>query len=157
MIEPIVIAKCAMDKEPYLMWNAFIDIIACEEISKMNDIQKKASLCFWYDSELQNGGHLQYFENTSIIGNTDYQEVIDALNWLGANSQAEILQRAVNIYYSKARGFIRSVLEFVNTARTGEYDVLDNEYYNCKPDMAQLLEKLLTMYQNEFVVIEEQA
>lgn len=151
-MEPRIIAKSTVEKEPYIVWNTFIDIVACEDMSKMNEIQRKAALCFWYDSEMQNGGHLQYFENTVDI---DYRQVIDALKWLGANSQAEILLKAVNIQNDENRDIIKSVNEYVSRANECLYDDLDNEYYDCTPDLTCLFGELLKKHQGEFILLEE--
>jgi len=45
------------------VWNAFVDVLAMEEYADLDPVQRIPHLCFWYDSELQNGGHFQYFEN----------------------------------------------------------------------------------------------
>lgn len=55
----------AITREPHLVWNAFVDLLAMEEYSAMSDLQKRACLAFWYDAEVQNGGHHQVFENGS--------------------------------------------------------------------------------------------
>ncbi|MCL2624034.1 MAG: DMP19 family protein [Planctomycetaceae bacterium] len=155
MTSPRIIKKCDVEKEPYLVWNMFIDIVACCCMTEMNEIQKKAALCFWYDSELQNGGHLQYFENMTMRDTTDYQEVAEALNWLGAKSQSEILLKAVAIRKTEKRGIIKNAFDYVVRAKEGKYDALDTEYYNCEPNMNLLFQDLIEKYQNEFVIIEE--
>jgi hypothetical protein len=155
MMNPRILKKCDVEKEPYIVWNTFINIVACGDMTEMSEIQKKASLCFWYESEVQNGGHLQYFENTSIRGMTDYQAVADALKWLGAKSQSEVLLKAVAIKETEKRGFINSVHDFVTRAKEGQYETLDTEYYRCEPDIIHLFHDMLEKYQNEFVIVEE--
>ena len=154
-MKPIILKKDDVDKEPYIIWNTFVDIVACGDIIEMNEIQRKASLCFWYDSELQNGGHLQYFENMSVNGTTDFQEVVEALIWLGAKNQSEILLKAIATRRKEKRGFIKNVFDFVRRAEEGKYDILDNEYYECEPEVTLLLEEMLRKYQNEFITVEE--
>ena len=53
----------AAEREPHLIWNAFVDLIAVESYEQLSPVQRMAHLAFWYDSEVQNGGHGQYFEN----------------------------------------------------------------------------------------------
>jgi len=154
MMEPRIVKQSEVDNAPYIIWNIFIDIVACGDMSDMSDIQKKAALCFWYDSELQNGGHLQYFENTSVNGVTDYQEVVAALKQLGAIQQAEILSKAISVRDTEKRGFIKTVNEFADRAREGLYDSLDKEYYDCSPDIVSLLQNMLEKHQSEFITIE---
>lgn len=153
MMDPRILKKDDVDKEPYIVWNAFIDIVACGDIVEMNEIQRKAALCFWYDSELQNGGHLQYFENTTVNGIIDYQEVVEALIWIGAKRQSEILLKALAIRKTEKRGFIKNVFDFVSRAKEGKYDILDIKYYECEPDITHWFKKMLGKYQSEFVLI----
>ena len=117
--------------------------------SEKNDFFTKADLCFRYDNEVQNGGHLQYFENTSNESFYDHQEVINALIFFRANTQAEILAKAVAIRMAEKRGQILSNDEYVYRAKEGKYDSLDNEYYKCKPDVSQLLENAFDDYEGE--------
>ena len=56
----------AAGREPHLIWNAFIDLIAIEDYGDLSPIQRKAHLVFWYESEVQNGGHGQYFEELRL-------------------------------------------------------------------------------------------
>ena len=43
-----------LDDKPYLIWNAFIDIVAMEIEKDLNKIQINAQKAFIYDSEVQN-------------------------------------------------------------------------------------------------------
>jgi hypothetical protein len=47
--------------------------------------QRPAHLVFWYESEVQNGGHFQYFTNRS---DHHIEETIQSLNALGAHDHA---------------------------------------------------------------------
>jgi hypothetical protein len=60
-----------VDAQPFRIWNAYVDLLAMEDYHDLVEQQRPAHLVFWYESEVQNGGHLQYFENR--------QETIDAL------------------------------------------------------------------------------
>lgn len=46
--------------EKDLLWNKFIDEICSRELSALNKTQKTAALAFWYDAEMNNGGHCGY-------------------------------------------------------------------------------------------------
>ena len=54
-----------MQREPYLVWNAFVDIVALTPYERLHPRQRPAHLVFWYNAEVQNGGHYQYFENSA--------------------------------------------------------------------------------------------
>jgi hypothetical protein len=89
------INKNDIEEKPYLLWNAFIDIVSMESYDELSDIQKTAQLCFWYDSELQNGGHLQYFLNQ---GKDNAEKAIIACEKIGAYKQTETLKKAIEVY-----------------------------------------------------------
>ena len=119
-----------------------------EEYEDLNQIQRVAHLCFWYDSEVQNGGHIQYFENK---GTERVCETIKALKSLGASKQADILGEANQQFSSKIRKTINTVLEFVMASREGEYERFDNQYYDCEPTVTELLEKYFQANKEYFV------
>src|SRR5262245_49103291 len=87
-------------REPYLVWNAFVDLIATEDYEEMTPVQRTAHLAFWYDAEVQNGGHHQYFENSAGLR---APQTIIALRSLGLGPQASILERAVATWNSVER------------------------------------------------------
>ncbi len=142
--------KTILEKEPYQVWNAFVDLLAMEEYDNLSDIQRIAHLAFWYDTEVNNGGHLQYFENKRTNHLTD---TINALKTLGAISQAEILREAGNQFLNKERKPIKSVFTFVRKAKEGEFDEFDNRYYECDPSIQDLLEEYLEKNKDHFVEV----
>ncbi len=48
---------------------------------------------------------------------------------------------------------IGSVDEFVEKALEGEFDELDEQFYNCDPNIPALLEQYLERYRDRFVQI----
>lgn len=144
------VSKEALSKEPYLVWNSFIDLVAMEEYEVLDDVQKVAHLCFRYDAEVQNGGHLQYFENKK---GRLLEETLQALDVLGAPDQRKILEGAIQVFRGKPRKEIATVEEYVETALMEEYEVFDSAYYACDPSVIKLLEDYLQKYQTYFVQI----
>lgn len=154
MLEPIEIEKSKVEKEPYIKWNAFIELIA-RDPDKLNDIQGVAHFAWMYDSEVQNGGHLQYFENIFNIykgkENIVVSATLEALKIIGAKKQYKILSAASKRYFSKEKLHPSTVEEFVDEELEGEFEKLDNRYYDCEPDMNNFLEKYLQTHLSEFV------
>jgi hypothetical protein len=140
-----------LEQEPYLIWNSFIDLIAVTDYKALSEIQRIAHLAFWYESEVQNGGHLQYFENRGVglIG-----ETLAALERLGAICHRKVLQRASEGIASGPRGKLLTVEEYIRRASEGEYDKYDSAYAECQPEMREYLEFYLQAHLNEFVELE---
>jgi len=107
------VRQIELNDKPYLIWNAFIDIATMEFEEDLNEIQINGQRAFVYDSEIQNGGHLQFFENTKL---SDYKTFIDALNQILAFEHAKILIEAVKTYQSKQRDEIKDKYEYKNIA-----------------------------------------
>ncbi len=107
------VSGSALVKEPYLGWNAFVDLLAMESYEDLAPIQRVAHLAFWYDSEVQNGGHLQYFENQ---GADVLESTLDALSQLDAISQRQLLGCAGEMYRGRSRPEINTVEEYVDVA-----------------------------------------
>jgi hypothetical protein len=144
----ITVSKKALENEPYLKWNSFIEIISSNEFHDLTPKQRIAQLAFWYDSEVQNGGHLYYFEN---IGIEYLDETIEALNILDAKCQQNILSKASAIHNTKTRSKITSQEDMIKRALEGEYSEYDEEYYECKPDINYYLKMYLEENINEFI------
>ena len=145
------ISKKILEKEPYQLWNLFIDILAMEDKEKLSDIQKTAQRVFWYDSEVQNGGHVQYFANTDL---EDYTPVIDSLEFMGAKSHAAMLEKAVKIYFRDGRKNLDTVKKLIEESLKDENRNLDIEYCEIKPDIHFYLKEYLNKYTDEFIETE---
>ncbi|MFC5861044.1 DMP19 family protein [Acidicapsa dinghuensis] len=137
----------AVKQAPHLIWNSFIDVIA-RNYSEIEDNQRSAHLVFLYDVEVQNGGHMQYFENHRA---TRLNETMQALMLLGANCQATILEDAGRQFLSKKRKIIRSIFEYVEIAREGEFNLFDQRYHQCTPDLTLCLQAHLHNHLPDYI------
>jgi hypothetical protein len=155
MVKPIEVSKLEVEKTPDFLWNTFIDFIALLDYKDLTDIQMVASLVFKYDGEIQNGGHLQYFENISnSYPNKEsllLKATLDALETLGASLQKEILSSASKKYYSQERNHPKTAEDYSELATEDEFGKFDNDYYDCTPDVSSLLEAYLKANITEFV------
>ena len=135
-------------RDPNLVWNEFIHLLAFSEVSELDPTQRAAHLAFWYDSEVQNGGHLQYFENrpTELVG-----ETIRALVALGASQQAAVLKSASERWKSRRREKPKTVDEYVEESAKMEFEDLDNAYYGLSPSVTDMLEGCLESNRGSFV------
>lgn len=142
------ISKSELLSKEYLIWNAFIDLVTMEDEDDLTSIQKNGQRAFVYDSEIQNGGHLQYFENLRL---KHYDEIIGSLISMNAPIQADILKRAALIFQSIDRPVIENKYQYSEIALEGEFDKLDGEYYKASPTLTELMEEYLNNNTNEFI------
>ncbi len=154
---PTRLTKAQLDKDPYLKWNAFIDLIAVNSLDQLTDIQAVPKAAWKYDSEIQNGGHIQFFENVSNLykekTETWLNMTIEALKILGATCQHDILVQASQQYFSVARKHPQTAGEFVELELGSEFEEFDNKYYDCSPDMNSYLQKYLDIHSADFVEV----
>jgi hypothetical protein len=136
---------------PYERWNAFIDLLALENPNVLSDVQRIAQNAFRYDSEVQNGGHLQYFENEGVA---HVEATMRALHTIGASAQARVLEGAAKRWSSVARESPKSIEEYSKVAFQGEFTDLDTQFYGCVPSIIEMLEHYLDQNELEFIEYE---
>ncbi|MFN7919325.1 MAG: DUF4375 domain-containing protein [Bryobacteraceae bacterium] len=150
MIERIRRAELELD--PNVLWNRFVALLARGDAESLDAVQWPAHLAFWYESEVQNGGHLQFFLNRP---DNAPEMTVRALETLGAHSHACILARAVAIWRQSIRTAPASEQELVEMALLGEFDALDAEFYALASDLVQILEAHLRQNRAAYFVIED--
>lgn len=101
-----------------IIWNRFIEEICYKNIDKLSDIQKKAVLVFWYDSEINSGGHCGYFD---CYPNTVPEELYSAIIEIGNKEIADNYMKAVQ------------------QGKYDGYEKADTAYYNFSPALADYL------------------
>lgn len=144
------LTKQEVETEPYRIWNAFVDLLAMEDYGQLSREQGPPHLVFWYESEVQNGGHFQYFENRG----TEYlAATVEALGLLGAAGHQQVLREAGNVWLSRDRTPVQSVQEFCDIALEGEFDWFDSRFHDCSPSLQECLEAYLMQHQASFVSI----
>lgn len=144
------LTKDEVENEHWRVWNAYVDLLAMEDYDDLSPEQRPAHLLFWYDSEVQNGGHFQYFENR---GTTRLAETVDALGKLGAACQQQVLQEAGKLWLSRPRIHPETSQDFCDIAMEGEMDSFDARLYACSPSVDEVLEEYLREHQSFFVHI----
>jgi hypothetical protein len=133
------------DVQPGLIWNAFIDLISIEDYANLSPLQRKAHLAFWYEDEVQNGGHGQYFENR---GTKQLGETVAALTDLGLSCHAGVLSRAVT-----ALPALDPQSDWESVVEEGFIEELDKAFNACTPTIIEALEQHLAANRDEYVEI----
>lgn len=73
------------------IWNKFVSVVTMSDFKEFEEPLKSTALIFWYDAEVNNGGHSAYFDSYS---NVLPEEIINALNNIGAYCFAHNLSDA---------------------------------------------------------------
>ena len=84
-----VVSSALLQKNPCAIQNAFVDLVGMMDYDTLLPEQRFAHLAFQYDSEVQNGGHLQYFTNLvlivgSAVAEARVKETVQALSHIEA-------------------------------------------------------------------------
>lgn len=136
--------------EPSAVWDAFIDLIATEEFESLSSIQRSTHLVFWYESEVQNGGHYQFFVNG---GTVNLHETIEALHEFGLGGQADVLSQAADVWLASERTLPETGDEFASQALDDEFSKHDSAFHECEPSLIEALESHLEEHQDEYVAL----
>ncbi|MBN1545507.1 MAG: DUF4375 domain-containing protein [Syntrophaceae bacterium] len=147
MTEPRKVSRKAYQEFKGERWNAMNHLLAMSRLEELTPIQRKAHLAYWYESEVRNGGHWQYFCNKAAH---DQNEVIEALHEIGAKKQAEILTQALarlpeDIHRPE------TVEEFIAGYDEVEMTDLDFALDECSKKIMDYLEDYLDRYESEFI------
>lgn len=92
MAAPREVSRSIADPHYALPWNAMVDLCAMEPLEKCTPVQRRAALVFWYQAEVNNGGHFQYIVNKRSF---PHIEVVECLRTLGATHSAMVLASAL--------------------------------------------------------------
>ena len=108
-------------------WNQFIEDVCYRDIETLSQIQKNAVLCFWYDAEMQNGGHSGYFD---CYPETLPEELNDAI--------IEVSYKEIANNYKKA----------LTEGEKDDYEETDNTYYDFSPSLCECLEEYVEKHKD---------
>jgi hypothetical protein len=142
------IGQADLAEKPDLAWNAFVSIVGESSYEELSDIQQVAHLGYWYEAEVYNGGHLQYFRNSS---GRYVRQTIAALPRLKADSYARVLSEA----YERSRLYPELVdpkRGYSELVRARPFEDIDRAYWECKPEIDELLHRYLDEHLGEFIV-----
>ncbi len=140
------IAREALQREPHRAWNAFVELLAMEDAADLSPLQRQAQLVFWYDAEVQNGGHGQYLENRGVA---KLSETVAALRALGLPAQADILASAAA---ALAAGTPQA--DWADTLDDTFIACLDEAFFRAEPTVTAALEAHLAANSRAYLKVE---
>ncbi|MBQ7131108.1 MAG: hypothetical protein IJO29_00915 [Oscillospiraceae bacterium] len=113
------------------IWNYFIENICHKDFSTLTNLQKDAVLCFWYDAEMNSGGHSGYFD---CYSDTDTEELACALKRIAGEDFAD---------------------NFLNALKYGDdddYEKSDDSFYSFTPSLTDRLIEFIIKHKNEIII-----
>jgi hypothetical protein len=140
----VKISKQSVEEFEGNYWNALNDALANSEIEELEHILRECYFIYWYASEVCNGGHGQYFDNRA---DTDFNEVIAALEKYEANEHSKILRDAIAI---QPESFDELSDDEVENLGKQENE-LDKRFHNADIDLFDLLEHIQKEQEDEIV------
>jgi hypothetical protein len=146
-----MVTRKALEENAGADWNAFIELIVMTEYSDLLPSQRSAHPAFWYESEVRNGGHFQYFCNRRL---EHIEATPGALVSLAAEDQAEILGQTLAHWKSAARLAPADVLEYAAIACESEFDDADRAFYACQTPLIEVLRRHFERHEAVFIVRE---
>ncbi len=130
----IIVKKENIIKDKYYLWNRFIECLINEEFGNdLSQIQHVAKSCFWYDTEMNNGGHSGYFD---VYADKNYEQVKKSLILIGAEQYAKNLSIAIE------------------TGINDDYISTDDRFRELIPELTDIIEKYVVDNISEFFIIE---
>ncbi|WP_160679792.1 DUF4375 domain-containing protein [Clostridium sp. C8-1-8] len=130
----ITVKKEDVENYEYYLWNRFIECLINEEFGDdLSRVQQIAKLCFWYDAEMNNGGHSGYFD---CYADENFDKVEKALMDIGAEEYSKNFKIAVE------------------TAGNDGYISTDGKFGELTPGLTYIVEKYVMDNINEFFIIE---
>ena len=149
MIKQILTEKQIIE-EPWQVWNSFVDLVSMEQYDDLTPVQKVGSALFWYNSEVQNGGHMQYLINHGI---SHLKSTINAFETIENNDFAPLLKKANEIYNTLDLSSIANVEDYVEMEFQDYFSECDQKFYQIEPSLEDILEEYLRNNQSAFIEI----
>ena len=92
------------------IWEKFIEQICTKKLKDLSDIQRPAVLCFFYDREMNIGGHVGYFDNYPKIKPEDLKEALTIVaNKTYVNNFEEALEHGKEDNYEKTDAMYKKI------------------------------------------------
>ena len=106
--------------------------------------------CTWYMHEVNNGGHDQFFYNSTGMV---WKDALEGFTLLGAKKHNAILSKALAVFPNSEPSFDRkNRISQLSSADTSLYDNLDDQFYEIDEDLTELFSKYIADNPDEFFI-----
>ena len=145
------VARGLVASRPHEVWNAFVSVLSDDPRGMSSLEQRAAALVFRYESEVQNGGHLQYLSNRGVA---EAREAVAALDQVGAPQHAELLKDVLASLPAELSQERILVEEYVSIALEDPYGDHDRASYEMEP-LDAILKRYLAANLDAFIEFHE--
>jgi hypothetical protein len=135
-------------KNTSVPWHIINEMCAFSDIENLNPVQRIAYLSYWYMTAVEMGGHLHYF--TDRI-NFDQQEVIRALQTIGANEQASLLAKAVATVAANGGDALKGAENYELRLQAIDLTQFDDSFDRCQKKIPECLLAYAESHRRDFV------
>ena len=115
-------------KERDTCWNHFIETVCSRSPEELSLVQRVAVLCFWYDAEMNSGGHSGYFD---CYPDTDPDELALAITKVSRQEIADNYRKAVS------------------DGEDDGFEATDMAYYHFSPSLSECLMEFVEQHKAE--------
>lgn len=123
-----------------------------KDLKSFTEAQRRFLALFWYDSEVCNGGHDQFFSNSTGIV---WKDAIECMQMIGASEYADNFQKAVDMFGGKVpfdRAERNAMLDILcEDENFDDFHEIDSFYYK-EENINQLMNEYAKNHASEFVV-----
>ncbi len=134
--------------------NIYDDLKAYEkDLEPFTDAQRKIFALWWYDAEVCNGGHDQFFFNSTGIV---WKDAIEGMRMIGASAAAGNFQKAIDCFGGTVpfdRDERNEMLDELSEDEDfDDFEEIDSFYYENNEDIVALMDEYVKKHAAEFAV-----
>ena len=148
------VSKSEYDKDPSARFWALVDYLGRNNVPQADRQLEVVRLAYFYDAEVLNGGHLQYFINR---GTNEAPAVLTALEALGDLERAALLRSCLAKATARPLPEIKSLDAYADLARERSFRLEDTRYYELQPELLQRIQDFIAGKLPELVEVREDA
>lgn len=124
-----------------------------KDLGRFTDSQRKIFALYWYDAEVKNGGHDQFFFNSTGIV---WKDAYEGFKMIGAAQLADNFKKAIDMFGGEVP-FDRSerqdaLEELYENKDFDDFRKLDVFYYSFAEDLSELIDAYVKKHASEFVI-----
>lgn len=120
-----------------------------KDLSELTIAQRRFLALLWYDSEVRNGGHDQFFFNSTGIV---WKDALEGMRMIGDDADADNFQKAIDLFGSSVPFDREERIQSLD--KIGEIDAFEeiDEIYYDGEGFYKLMVKYIKEHPSEFVV-----